>query len=137
MGSELKWLTITCAAVTALSLTLIFMPAIILNVKPTFWYTLFCVVFYILIVIIILLALTRIKLCQTEDIKCVNWSTFVVSSLLVGVLALPVILYRTPPDDPHIDWISALMAFLGHLLLICFLIFYCYRVCYLHRNDFW
>ncbi|KAL0274316.1 UNVERIFIED_CONTAM: hypothetical protein PYX00_006769 [Menopon gallinae] len=137
MVNEVKWLTLCCAAVTALSVTLIFMPAIIFEVKPAFWYTLFCLVFYGLILMIILLALTRIRMCQYEDLRCTNWSVFIGSCLLVGVLALPIVLCRTPADDPHIDWISALMACLGHAILISFLIFYCYRVCYVHRNDIW
>lgn len=137
MKNEFKWLAVMYAGAVTLAVTLVFIPSIVGKVKPGFWYLLFCFAFYVVIIGIALVAVARTKWFEVNVGKCLEWTAFWCSFVILGILALPIVLCRSPTKDPYIDWFSALMSFLGHFLLILFSIFFFYRLYYAKHNSIW
>ena len=138
MKNEITWLTVGLAFTVCISLTLIFIPYGTLEHRPEFWYILFSFVFYLAILGILLILGIRTQWFQNPASLWYQWSTFWVSAFIIGILAMPPVLASTPPEKPHMGWLSALLAFLGHLFLIIFFGVYIYRICYQSvRNSLW
>lgn len=137
MKLEFKWLTVLYAAVVTLAVTMVFVPCMIDKIKPGFWLLLFCFVFYFVIIVIALSTLARTRWFEVTSGSCLEWAIFWCAAMVVGILALPIVLARSPRKDPYIDWISALLSFLGHLLLITFSVFFISRIYYAKQNNIW
>ncbi|KAK6616888.1 Dynein heavy chain 8, axonemal [Polyplax serrata] len=109
MKLEFKWLTVLYAAVVTLAVTMVFVPCMIDKIKPGFWLLLFCFVFYFVIIVIALSTLARTRWFEVTSGSCLEWAIFWCAAMVVGILALPIVLARSPRKDPYIDWISALL----------------------------
>lgn len=137
MKNEFKWLTVIYAAVVTVSITLVFIPCLINKVQSGYWYLLFCFVFYSIVIAILLVAVVRSKWFEVTTGRCLQWSVFWSTAIILGVLALPIVLCRSPPENPHIDLLSAVLSVIGHLMLIFFSCIFFYRVFYAKHNNIW